>query len=511
VGGDFEFLGRLTGRFVSFSRAGTLQPSATQVAGGGVTAIAPDGAGGWFIGGMFTSIRGVDCPRLAHIRRNQTLDRRFCRRPNGEVHALARRGTTLYVGGQFTRIDGNQRQRLAAFDTRSGSLRAWNPNVRGVAVSDTMVPVLPSVSAIVASPSYVGGEFQGVGGASRMNLAALDPRTGEALTWRVRLGSRFPGDRYIHAGVTALARSGPRLYIGGQFGRVAGQPRPGVAVVDAESGRLLRWRPKPFLSDYVGAIALARHNVYVGAGNNDPGGVFAFDRMTGRRVSWIRSRGLIHSLSVSGSTLYLGGEFDRIGGQPRSNLASVDTPTDNVLGWAPTLDGLVVALAAANGNLAVGGDFNAESESVRRDLAALDAETGEVHPLRVELKGEEPTLDAISVRGSTLLLAGYFDGVASEKRSDLVAVDSESGEPTPWNPSIEKLMLGLGLLAELDGTVYVAGGRTQPRTSRRSRPSTPNPVHRVRAPTSRASAIRRRSPAWRRQSHASTSPETSGQ
>ncbi len=52
---------------------------------------------------------------------------------DGPVYAIERIGTTIYIGGGFTTLrspDGKQtaqRNRLAAFDARTGTLLSWNP------------------------------------------------------------------------------------------------------------------------------------------------------------------------------------------------------------------------------------------------------------------------------------------------------------------------------------------------------------------------------------------------
>ena len=137
-----------------------------------------------------------------------------------EVRALAQVGSTMFVGGNFARVDLYQQNSsvaqsyLAAFDVTSGQ---WVPGFR---------PTLNGkVNALVALPSgllAVGGEFTTVNGATRAGLVVLDPSTGQVapgfsstLEYRRSVGTT-PGT------VTGLAVSGSTLYLAGAFTHVAG-------------------------------------------------------------------------------------------------------------------------------------------------------------------------------------------------------------------------------------------------------------------------------------------------
>src|SRR5207302_4748097 len=63
---------------------------------------------------------------------------------------------------------------------------------------------------------FVGGSFTRLGGARRIGLAHLLPSGTIDLSWRAWIG----GASGRLGSVTALARSGSRLYVAGAFGRV---------------------------------------------------------------------------------------------------------------------------------------------------------------------------------------------------------------------------------------------------------------------------------------------------
>ena len=70
---------------------------------GTVESVVGDGSGGWFVGGSFRSIAGLNCRNLVHVRTNGTIDRGWCPRP-GAVLGLVRHGAALYFGASPARL-----------------------------------------------------------------------------------------------------------------------------------------------------------------------------------------------------------------------------------------------------------------------------------------------------------------------------------------------------------------------------------------------------------------------
>lgn len=132
----------------------------------------------------------------------------------------------LYVGGDFTSVDGVARSRMAAFDLPTGALvEDFAPQVNG--------PV--RAIAVTQDAVYFGGPFGSVGNQDRGSLAAVDADTGALLDW----------DPTVSGGpVSALTAKpdGTLIAVGGGFTAVNGDPGPadgdgdGLALLDAESG-----------------------------------------------------------------------------------------------------------------------------------------------------------------------------------------------------------------------------------------------------------------------------------
>src|SRR5207247_1240249 len=114
------------------------------------------------------------------------------------------------------RIGGAPRHRLAALDAVTGRATAWYPGadstVRALVVGDSTV--------------YVGGSFSSAGGQPRNRIAALDRATGGAIDWDPDAGGRPRPDVY------ALALGGSSLYVGGDFTVIGGALRVDLAALD---------------------------------------------------------------------------------------------------------------------------------------------------------------------------------------------------------------------------------------------------------------------------------------
>ncbi|HEY1478742.1 MAG TPA: PQQ-binding-like beta-propeller repeat protein [Gaiellales bacterium] len=200
------------------------------------------------------------------------------------------------------------------------------------------------VEAIAAGPGrvFVGGDYGSIAGSRRHSLAALDPATGHVLAWRYPVLKGFVPS----PSVEALAVAGRRLYLGGTtITRVDGARRPGLAAFDAISGRLSSWTPgtAPGLNPGYGVgdveTILVSRDTVITAGHDGFGAVSA---RTGRIEPWMRRlQGVAYRFASYGGTLYLGGNvrnsFSAAGAYPRDNLAAVDPASGRFTAWGPRL------------------------------------------------------------------------------------------------------------------------------------------------------------------------------
>jgi hypothetical protein len=138
--------------------------------------------------------------------------------------------------------------------------------------------------------------------------------------------------------------SGQTVYVGGDFidGSIGGQPRRHIAALDATTGEATDWNP------------------------GDP-----------------PSSGAVRALAVSGQTVYVGGYFQSIGGQPRNNLAGLDATTGMATGWDPKPNlelwpyenaiGVTALAFAPDGSLWAGGSFTGFRKVPQSGIAGFTA------------------------------------------------------------------------------------------------------------------------------------------
>ena len=172
---------------------------------GMVVTASPDGAT-IYVGGDFTSVDGQTRNRLVALDAITGAVRpNFRPGVNGTVRALQVVGDVVYAGGSFTSTGGVPRNRLAAFSATNGALLGWAPVAdRGVRA----LLALPALNKVV-----IGGSFATMNGAPNPGTAAVDATTGASLSWPANTVVRNGGDSSV--GITALVADGTQVYASG--------------------------------------------------------------------------------------------------------------------------------------------------------------------------------------------------------------------------------------------------------------------------------------------------------
>ncbi|WP_021599638.1 PKD domain-containing protein [Actinomadura welshii] len=188
-----------------------------------------------YVGGSFTQVReaGSGKPTLTRNRlfafdaATGAIDPSFTPSLNkGEASALlpAPDGQSIYVGGNFSEINGVRHFVLARINAQTGApITSFNPQL------DARVRDL----RLAGGRLYVGGTFATAGGAARPALATLDPQTGARDDFaNLNIAGTQTGDGVTQIYKMDISPDGSKLVGIGNFSSVAGSTRRQIVMVD---------------------------------------------------------------------------------------------------------------------------------------------------------------------------------------------------------------------------------------------------------------------------------------
>ncbi|RFA13010.1 cell surface protein [Subtercola boreus] len=190
-----------------------------------------------FVGGNFTTAQpagaaaGVNTVSrtylLSYNLTTGVLNTGFAPVLNGQVKAVTGSpdGTRLYVGGAFTTVNGVNRYRVTALDPSTGAVvTSWAPGTNS------------TVSAIVATPTavYLGGTFSSIGKDVRNKVGAVTASNGTNLAWDPNAAGGDVTALTISPDRTKVVVGGSFTSLGGST-----NPGYGLASTDAVTGQII--------------------------------------------------------------------------------------------------------------------------------------------------------------------------------------------------------------------------------------------------------------------------------
>lgn len=241
AGGDFATVGGQARRSLAGISAATGAPTDfdAQVAYSSpsftrVNSLAAHPDGRLFAAGFISTVRGVARKGLAALDGQTGAPTAWnAGSSTDQINAIALSpdGARLYVSGAFTFIGGAGHDRLAALDTTTAAIDTeWSPNPD---VAPERFALSPDGGTL-----YVAAQFLDTIGSqspqlARKELAAVSTTgQGEALAaFDAQIPSQFDVVQSM-----APSSDGQRLYVGGGFDAVGGQPRAGFAELSAVTG-----------------------------------------------------------------------------------------------------------------------------------------------------------------------------------------------------------------------------------------------------------------------------------
>ncbi|MGH9021517.1 MAG: hypothetical protein ACRDV9_00195 [Acidimicrobiia bacterium] len=178
--------------------------------------------------------------------------------------------------------------------------------------------------------------------------------------------------------------------------------------------------------------------------------------------------GRVLAMVEVGGVVYIAGEFTGLlppetapgALVPRGYLAAIDAATGQLTDWNPVADGPVRALALSEDGklLYLGGDFDFVGGEQRRNLAAIDLASGTVTPLFQP--GSLDNVRSIAISGERLYAGGDFESVTgpagrqdegTHDRPQLAAFEASTGTLVDWQPPSNRGGQFVGQTGEHDG------------------------------------------------------------
>jgi hypothetical protein len=366
-----------------------------------------------YIGGEFTHMRPKGAaPDTGEVSRNHvaaislTTGNLRAWKPNvdGIVYAIEVVGSTVYLGGSFSSVNGVARRNLAAVDRTSGDLLRWRPRA-----DDTVREIQLGPEGTL----FLGGRFTTIDGKTRRHIAEITTG-GKLRGWAPMIGqiSGFPCPPRCPPNVLTIAFSvgGRIVYFGGHFGTVNGTPRREVAAVRIDDDEALRaWDPDPYAdancptcttqeTSRVYNLIVTKDKAYmcggfwrVRHGTTNAYNVLVTDLTSGAPDSTfaVGDDGDTLGCALHRGVLYLGGHFDYAGAvcsqnPPRAStrctaanstyrqhVVAVDATTGEILPWNPAANSIhgVATIERGPGVVGIGGYFTQIGGSVQQGIA----------------------------------------------------------------------------------------------------------------------------------------------
>ncbi|MBL8011461.1 MAG: putative metal-binding motif-containing protein [Flavobacteriales bacterium] len=461
---------------------------------GVVRSAVSDGAGGWYIGGLFSQVGGQPRSNLAHILADGSVGS-WAPSTNSTVADMLMHMGKVYLAGSFGQVNGSIRSRLAVVDAITGTLDPfWQgasnspgttynslnlvgdtlyiggsisaltvngiPYVRSNLLacsitSGNVLPWAPQASAAVTDlwaaddTLFMVGNFTSIDGTPRNRCAAVST-AGALLPWDPQVSG-------VSVSVTSLAIGPDRIYLGGAFSAVQGQPQANLATVDRITGAPLVQQPAPPSGGVLG-LALSTDGSHLFACGNflTAAGQPRWNLAAYHTGTWaltpldIRCSGSPSHLTATAAGLFVGGTFTSCGGRAVNNLALLDLSTGSASAQQPALafNGEVRSLAFTNGRWFVGGSFTAPWQR----LLSLDASTLSLDPWNPEADGP---VNVLVAEGSDLFAAGAFTQIGGAPRNGLALLSTTADVAQPWDPAPDGPVRAISVSGQ---DVHVGGG-----------------------------------------------------
>lgn len=386
-----------------------------------------------FLGGDFTSVNGINRSGLASVDTGTAVLSSWNPNPNNAVSCIATKGNKVYIGGVFTKLGSYNQSYIACLDTNSNVPTSWGSwtqafEVYAINIQDTIVTV--------------GGETTGDGfGLRRITL------NGQVLQNQHPISSTR-GDVYT------ISPLNDDIFVAGGYIRLYNtRIRRGLVSFLLSTKQVLDW-PSHFNTNSIYAVKDLKVKdgmLYVCAGDIFRGSLSAdtsFEKLT-----YINQSGL-RTIAIKDSILYIGGHLNYFSVFKRLIALNINTKATLPL-LLPSPNNYVFSLDIADSLLFIGGNFDSIAGAKRGGFAAINLNTNLLSSQKYDIDTKVGVVYSIKASSNRFVfIGGQFDTVANQKRSNFFAVNSDSAVLSPLSIDANRQIVGLVIS---DTTFYCSG------------------------------------------------------
>jgi hypothetical protein len=426
LGGDFlKYRGTTVNRIAKVDSTGMLDTTFTATgtvgfANSSVLSIAADG-GSLYVGGGFTSYRGGVANRIAKLNLTSgSLDTTFnptsgSNGANNTVRAVAVNGSDIFLGGDFTAYKGTSLKYLAKLST-NGTLDGTFNTVTGPSAALYAL-------ATDGTTVYIGGTFSTYKAAAANRIAKLNYSTAALDT----TFSPASGANGAANTVNSIALSGGNIYIGGLFLTYRSLTANRVAKLASDGSLDTTYNPNSGAngaSGSVNTILSSINGIYLGGNfysyrNFSLANYIAKLDATGNldttfnpQLSANGFNSTVRAFALSGTNLYVGGDFTTYRGTPANRIAKLDVngtldTTFNPASGGNGTNNPVWAIATYGSDIFIGGDFTSYKGTSLKYLAKLSS-NGALDSTFSTTTGSNSSVYSIVTDGSSVFIGGKF-------------------------------------------------------------------------------------------------------
>src|SRR5918993_743403 len=181
-----------------------------------------------YVGGDFTAVNGLARGHVVALNASDgSVVGSFAPNVGGQVRGIGVTTSTVYVGGNFMSANGVSRTRLAAFSTANGAMTSWAPRAEGGYV--WTMTMSPDRSRVIP-----GGSFTTLSGTPAYGMGSVNAADATVNPWPAQEKIRTAG---ANGAITSLKSDGTQVY-GTSYAFGAGAAYEGTFAIDPTTGQI---------------------------------------------------------------------------------------------------------------------------------------------------------------------------------------------------------------------------------------------------------------------------------